>query len=650
MGSMRVTLDVSKVMSMSNLFNGAEAFNQDISAWDVSNVMYTTHMFYKAAAFNKDISTWDTSSVQNMYGLFRYATAFNQDISAWDTSSVTRMDLMYANATAFNQDISAWDTSSVTNMNSMYANATAFNQDISAWDVSKVTDMSNLFDGATAFNQLLCGSTWVNSGASSPGSIATETCESNFDIGTLTFGQLRTIYQNQIGCGVGSSDSTADSLVLQGTLTSEQMEMTYDIAGCSDKKSSTVVCSSGKIIRNGDGDMVCATRPCVADCPVVCFAAYTDCAGVCGSTRTENSAGVCAFNSGPYKYVVPFLTKMSQSNSGMDTYRFGVTLKDEAVNLYTILGTSKGAMQIPAAWQRKTFGKNFGGVNQDIVSIFSDAGYDSWLTVGITGGDSLNELASAGLKDSLKAWSPASGGFGKGITNKDCGIFWMNPAKTTATAAGQIVLGQLTIKTGVSPQWQMGMRGKTASGNTWDEDNVNWSSSLLRDRDCAGVFGGCAVVDCAGVCGGAAVVDCAGVCGGAAVADCAGVCAFNSGPYKYKYVVPFLTKMSQSNSGMDTYRFGVTLKDEAVNLYTIMGTSKGAMVIPQAYQTPNFGVNYGGVKTGVIDAISAAGYDSWLSVGITDGSSGLGSAGISWKSWTSTKGVSTVDGGIFWMN
>merc|ERR1712166_1363930 len=297
MGSMRVTLDVSKVMSMSNLFNGAEAFNQDISAWDVSNVMYTTHMFYKAAAFN-------------------------QDISAWDTSSVTRMDPMYANATAFNQDISAWDTSSVTNMNSMYANATAFNQDISAWDVSKVTDMSNLFDGATAFNQLLCGSTWVNSGASSPGSIATETCESNFDIGTLTFGQLRTIYQNQIGCGVGSSDSTADSLVLQGTLTSEQMEMTYDIAGCSDKKSSTVVCSSGKIIRNGDGDMVCATRPCVADCPVVCFAAYTDCAGVCGGGAIVDCAGVCAFNSGPYKYVVPFLTKMSQSNSGMDTYRF----------------------------------------------------------------------------------------------------------------------------------------------------------------------------------------------------------------------------------------------------------------------------------------------------------------------------------------
>merc|ERR1712166_1566857 len=221
--------------------------------------------------------------------MFNEATAFNKDIGAWDVSKVTDMSYLFDVATTFNADISAWDTSSVTTMVGMFWTATAFNQDISAWDVSKVTDMSRMFDGATAFNQLLCGSTWVNSGASSPGSIATETCETHFDIGTLTKGQLRTIYQNQTGCGVGSSDSIA----WQGTLTSEQMEMAYDIDECSDKKSSTVVCSSGKIIRNGDGDMVCATHPCVADCPVACFPADTDCAGVCGGSTVVDCAGVC---------------------------------------------------------------------------------------------------------------------------------------------------------------------------------------------------------------------------------------------------------------------------------------------------------------------------------------------------------------------
>ena len=70
----------------------------------------------------------------------------------------------------------------------------------------------------------------------------------------------------------------------------------------------------------------------------------------------------------------------------MTTYQIGIKLKGGAANLYTIMGTSKGPMIIPAAWQKKTFGKNFGGVSKDIVKIFKDAGYDSWLTVGITGG------------------------------------------------------------------------------------------------------------------------------------------------------------------------------------------------------------------------------------------------------------------------
>merc|ERR1712166_994202 len=217
------------------------------------------------------------SQVTTMRYTFDDATAFNQPLT-FNTSQVTTMHGMFVDATSFNQPLTL-DTSQVTDMSSMFHSARAFNQDISAWDVSKVTDMSRMFDGATAFNQLLCGSTWVNSGASSPGSIATETCETHFDIGPLTFGQLRTVYQNQIGCGVGSSDSLVFNI---GTLTSEQMEIAYAITECLDKKSSTVVCSSGKVVRNGDGDMICGPRPCVADCPVVCFAADADCAGVCG--------------------------------------------------------------------------------------------------------------------------------------------------------------------------------------------------------------------------------------------------------------------------------------------------------------------------------------------------------------------------------
>ena len=101
---------------------------------------------------------------------------------------------------------------------------------------------------------------------------------------------------------------------------------------------------------------------------------------------------------------------------------------------------------------------------------------------------------------------------------------------------------------------------------------------------------------------------------------------------------------------MATFRLTVTLGGGAKNMYTIIGSEKGTLSVPAAYQTPNFGVNFGGVKKGVIDAVKAAGYDSWLTVGITDGSSGLGSAGITWKAWTASKGLSSNNGGVFWMN
>ena len=156
----------------------------------------------------------------------------------------------------------------------------------------------------------------------------------------------------------------------------------------------------------------------------------------------------------------------------MVTYRLGVTLKVADSTVYTIIGSEKGPMTIPSAWQMKTFGVNYGGVSSDISKIFNDALYDSWLTVGITGGDSGNALGNAGLANTMKAWTPSAGGFGKGFTNKDCGIFWMNPVKTTAKGKGKIVLAQLTLKKGTSVSASMGVSGKLKNGETWRENSV----------------------------------------------------------------------------------------------------------------------------------------------------------------------------------
>jgi surface protein len=120
--------DVSSITNMSDLFNGKDTFNDDISVWDVSNVTNMQNIFANATIFNGDLSTWDVSSVTNMGGMF-YNTNFNGDISGWDVSNVTNMKRMFRGAHSFNQDLSNWDVSNVTTMDNMFDNANALSDE-----------------------------------------------------------------------------------------------------------------------------------------------------------------------------------------------------------------------------------------------------------------------------------------------------------------------------------------------------------------------------------------------------------------------------------------------------------------------------------------------------------------------------------------
>lgn len=44
-----------------------------------------------------------------MFQMFNGATAFNQDITNWNVSSVENMSGMFANTKIFNQDLSKWE-------------------------------------------------------------------------------------------------------------------------------------------------------------------------------------------------------------------------------------------------------------------------------------------------------------------------------------------------------------------------------------------------------------------------------------------------------------------------------------------------------------------------------------------------------------
>ena len=141
------------------MFQGATAFNQDISGWITSNVTTMSCMFRDAIVFNQDISSWDTSKVTDMSYMFLGSSKFNNKdntlqttTNGWNTSNVTIMTGMFFNAMIFNQDISSWNTLIVTDMSLMFGGAIGFNnggnpliQKSGGWNTSKVTNMSVMF-------------------------------------------------------------------------------------------------------------------------------------------------------------------------------------------------------------------------------------------------------------------------------------------------------------------------------------------------------------------------------------------------------------------------------------------------------------------------------------------------------------------------
>jgi surface protein len=146
-------LNLGNVSTMANSFFNTNCRINLISNWDISKVTSISSMFQNATKFNEPLVGWNTSSVVNMNNLFNGASSFNQQINSWNTGNVTFMNFMFLNASSFNQDIGNWNTGNVTQMTSMFSNASSFNQDIGSWDVSKVTGMQTMFSFAAAFDQ-----------------------------------------------------------------------------------------------------------------------------------------------------------------------------------------------------------------------------------------------------------------------------------------------------------------------------------------------------------------------------------------------------------------------------------------------------------------------------------------------------------------
>jgi hypothetical protein len=140
------------VTDMSDMFNGASAFNQPITL-DCSSCTDLGGFLLNASSFNSSVNLTNTSKVINMSNMFRQASSFNKPITL-DCSSCTALNGFLLTAPSFNSSLSLTNTSKVTNMSSMFLNANSFNQPITL-DCSSCTDLSSFLFNANSFNSSL---------------------------------------------------------------------------------------------------------------------------------------------------------------------------------------------------------------------------------------------------------------------------------------------------------------------------------------------------------------------------------------------------------------------------------------------------------------------------------------------------------------
>ena len=190
-----------------------------------------------------------------------------------------------------------------------------------------------------------------------------------------------------------------------------------------------------------------------------------DCKKVTGHGQSAGHAGAASGRA-----LSTSVEVMAQSVHQHTTYRVVVHLEGESENVYTIFGDraveagSPAQLQFPASYQcPPPFGADTGGTNPAFWALANgpETGYsqfDSWLTVGITEGDTTAELSNIGLSFSL--WDE-----GKGLTSDEHtggAVFWMSPERATlSVGAGRTVtIAQLTLADGVSSTASFGAQGQ----------------------------------------------------------------------------------------------------------------------------------------------------------------------------------------------
>jgi hypothetical protein len=138
-------------------------------------------------------------------------------------------------------------------------------------------------------------------------------------------------------------------------------------------------------------------------------------------------------------------------------YRLTLQLSGDAQNIYTVYGTSDSPMVLPPAAQvAAPFGTNTGGVSPAFIEVLAANGFDSWLTVGLSEGDTAGALGTVGIE--FDDWTADAG-----LTVDNGAVFWMTPDDGPAAGGDDIVVAQIVVPTGTGFSAVMDAEGRGAS-------------------------------------------------------------------------------------------------------------------------------------------------------------------------------------------
>tara|TARA_B100001094_G_scaffold135535_1_gene131249 strand:+ start:695 stop:2326 length:1632 start_codon:yes stop_codon:yes gene_type:complete len=126
-----------------------------------------------------------------------------------------------------------------------------------------------------------------------------------------------------------------------------------------------------------------------------------------------------------------------------------------------------------------------------------------------------------------------------------------------------------------------------------------------------------------------------------------------------RFVCPKITEITHCSQGgiygYTTYQLSLIIQPDMdiKNIYAIYGERENRLIIPPAYQIDEpFNTDIGGMSENIIQIDPDSQYDSWLTIGITDGNKRnlISTIGIDFKDWSISEGLNVDNGAIFQMD